>query len=466
MADDLGVQFFTDAKAQHEASAKWHLIVLALLVYFHLALAGPFARQTHELETTLKEHERLSQLEVELKAVVASAVTFTNLVQNEVSKTSGALQDELVGAFAVLDEIIPELVRLELEQAEGEEGERLFRQPAVQQQQQQQQQQQVPQAEAPAMRLPPMDSRLRMRIADSENEDLRELPALKAYIIDAIVEPAIQHANVSWSKVKSTIVEKAKGIHEQIQATIPGNDDAKDQLRQLDETVERLQAVAENLTFVVPEGTAWWGTVGEKGRSIETMLEDMTQSIGQKRNAIEGVVSQAETAAMATKENELRAGEITEELAQLEEQAEELQAQLGTIGEPLKVISLKLSLLAPLLALIIGFGIAALALWRAESLRRMSTAASAVLDAAQDKVIRQWLRSAAGGSPTSLLVWEIASGAVAVAWVVAAWNTTRSLSAPLLPPGAVLGLALAAVAAGWLYHWRRATQALAVSARP
>jgi hypothetical protein len=465
MADDLGVQFFTDAKAKHEASAKWHLIVLALLAYFHLALAAPFAKQTQELDAMLVEHEQLRQLEIDLKAVAESADTFTNLVQDEVDKASDALQEELVGAFAVLDEIIPALVRLDLEQAEGEEGERLFRQPEKPpQQQQQQQQQQAPQPDA-ALRLPPMDSSLRTRIADSENEDLRELPALQAYIADAIVKPAIQHANDSWSQVRPIIEETAKGIHERIQSTIPGAKDAEGQLLQLDETVVKLQAVAEHLEFVEPEGTEWWGTVGGKGQSIQDMLQDMTKSIDQKRNAIEQVKSQAAATAKATKENEQRAGKIADELTRLEEQAAELQAQLGAIGEPLKVISLKLSSLAPLLALIIGFGVAGLALWRAESLRRMSTAASAVVDAAQDKVIRQWLRSAAGGSPASLLVWEIASGVVAVAWVLAAWYATRSLSAPLLA-GAVLGLALAAVAAGWGYHWRRATQALTVSARP
>ena len=153
------------------------------------------------------------------------------------------------------------------------------------------------------------------------------------------------------------------------------------------------------------------------------------------------------------------------ELAALEEQAKELQTQLGAIGEPLKVISLKLSLLAPLLALIIGLGLAALALWRAESLRRMSVAASVVADAARDRVIRPWLRSAAGGSPALLLVRELASGAVAAAWVLAAWLATRSLPTPLLPSPAVIGLALAAVAAAWAYHWRRSAQALAISER-
>jgi hypothetical protein len=35
MADDLGVQFFTAAKAQHKSATKWHLIVLATASAYH-----------------------------------------------------------------------------------------------------------------------------------------------------------------------------------------------------------------------------------------------------------------------------------------------------------------------------------------------------------------------------------------------------------------------------------------------
>jgi hypothetical protein len=80
-------------------------------------------------------------------------------------------------------------------------------------------------------------------------------------------------------------------------------------------------------------------------------------------------------------------------------------------------------------------------------------------------VIRPWLRSAAGGSRALLLAWEVASGAMAAAWVLAAWNATRSLPTPLLPSMTVIGFALAAIVAGWAYHWHRAAQALAISER-
>lgn len=464
MADDLGVQFFTAAKAQHEASAKWHLIVLALLAYFHLALAGPFAKQTEELAAITNERDQKRVLDAQLADAVGLADEFTGFVQEEVAETSSALRNELVESFAALDAIIPQLIRLGGEKAGGEDGARLFQSVSMGGMQQQQ----GPPPETLDPTLAVMDPQLRMRVAEvgaSANGDLRQLAELNSYIGDSIVAPAIQRANESWAEDRQSIVAMAAEIDDRIGSMIDTAGDAADPLRRLRDTVLKLRKIAEELRFVVPEGTAWWGTIGGKETSIEKMLEAMTKGIDQKRSALKDVKEQAAEAAEATRQSDRRAQEVAAELAALEEQAKELQAQLGAVGEPLKVISLKLSLLAPLLALIIGLGVAALALWRADSLRRMSVAASLVADAARDRVIRPWLRSAAGGSPARLLVWELASGAAAAAWVLAAWLATRSLPTPLLPSMTVIGFALAAVAAGWAYHWYRAAQALAISAR-
>lgn len=463
MADDLGVQYFTAAKAQHEASAKWHLIVLALLAYFHLALAGPFAKQSEDLDAILEARDQKRILESQLTDVVVRAEEFTGFVQEAVAETSSTLRDKLVESFAALDAIIPQLIRLGPEKAGGEDGAQLFHASSMSGIQQQQQQQQASQPEAPTIAL--MEPELRVQVAERANGDLRELKALNEYITSSVVAPLIQRANESWEEVRPTIVAMANELDGRLQSTVDVAGDAADQLRRLDDTVLKLRNIAEDLKFAVPDGTKWWGTIGGKEASIEKMLEAMTKGINQKRSAIDEVKIEASEAAEATQENDRRAQKVAAELAKLEEQAAELQAQLGAIGEPLKVISLKLSLLAPLLALIVGLGVAALALWRAESLRRMSVAATVVVDAAQDKVIRSWLRSAAGGSPALLLVWELASGALAAAWVLAAWNATRSLPTPLLPSSTVIGLALAAVAAGWAYHWYRAAQALAVAKR-
>lgn len=48
MADNLGVQFFTDAKAQYESAGKWRWVLVALLAYLHLGLVVPFAADTRD----------------------------------------------------------------------------------------------------------------------------------------------------------------------------------------------------------------------------------------------------------------------------------------------------------------------------------------------------------------------------------------------------------------------------------
>jgi hypothetical protein len=48
MANDLGVQFFTDAKAQFDSAGKWRWIILALLAYLHVGLVLPFAADTRD----------------------------------------------------------------------------------------------------------------------------------------------------------------------------------------------------------------------------------------------------------------------------------------------------------------------------------------------------------------------------------------------------------------------------------
>ncbi len=132
--------------------------MLAVLAYFHLALAGPFAGQSQELAVILHERDQKRAFEEQLQDALAHASEFTNLVQAEIADTSGALRGELVGAFATLDAIIPQLIALGPERAGGDEGARLFQPSAMSgiQQQQQQQQQAPPQPET--LNFPPLRS--------------------------------------------------------------------------------------------------------------------------------------------------------------------------------------------------------------------------------------------------------------------------------------------------------------------
>ena len=60
MADQLGVRFFTDAKAQFESAARWRWVVVAFVAYLHAGLVLPFAADTRDKAAV--EDDEASQL--------------------------------------------------------------------------------------------------------------------------------------------------------------------------------------------------------------------------------------------------------------------------------------------------------------------------------------------------------------------------------------------------------------------
>jgi hypothetical protein len=478
MADDLGVQFFTAAKAQHESAAKWHLIVLAVLLYFHLALAAPFARQAEELAAVTRERDQQRLVEDQLAPILESAAAFNNFVQSEVGTASSSLKDELVAGFTTLSEKLGRLVELGPEKAAGAEGERVFQASFGVADQVQpmpwQQDQQRPNLAAPSLMIPaglaPMDPELRGRVAeagDRPDPDPRYLDELERYIDDAIIAPAFRRANDAWASGHSPgIADRAEQLDAQLESAVEVASAASDQLTNLRKSVAALRDASQGLTFAPPQGSGWWRTVAGKEASIRGMVGAMMQSSGDITRQQDALQTAKDKASAAIAESERRAEEVTKRQAELEEQAKALEAQLGAIGEPLKVISVRLSLLVPLLPLVIGIGMAALALWRAESLRRMSVAAALVEDPSQKHVIRHWLQAAASGSAPLLAAWQVAAGTVAAVWVLMAWQSSRLLPAAPLSSGGIAAAALAVIVAAWLYHWYRAQQALTLSLRP
>jgi uncharacterized protein YlxW (UPF0749 family) len=464
---DLGVQFFTAAKAQHESAAKWSLIVLIILLYFHLAIVGPFAKQTADKAEIEQELAQNQALESQLAPVVASAATFVNAVQAEVKDASTSLREDLVARFGMLDDKIVNLAMLGPEKAAGEEGAQLFKPELAVgfPQQQQQQQQLLPQLGLLVPILDPMPSALRRQVAEAA-ESQEYLEELERYIDESVIAPAFKRANESWAtERRRNLASKAAQLDSQVESAAENAGTAADQFKALQAAVAALRDEAQRLRFAPPANSDWWRTVAGKGASIQIMMGAMTQSIGDISQQ-HGVLQAAKDRTSAIiAQNEQRAKQVAEKLADLEQQAKDLQAQLGEIGEPLKVISVRLSLLAPLLPLVISLAATALAIWRAEALRRMRFAADLVVEEAEDRVLRRWLQAAAGGSARVLAARETAIGLVMAGWVLAAWLAVRSLPAPLLSDAAIAGVAVAVLVSGRAYHWYQSAQALAFADR-
>jgi len=469
MADDLGVQFFTTANTQHESVTKWHLIVLAVLAYLHLALVVPFAEQTAKKAKIESDVAAKQAVVNQLAPIVTSVKAFEDLVQSNVDSVAAELQRDLIARFAVLNDKVGQLVLLGPQEAAGPPGEQVFKQQqiAAGQSQQQQQQQQAQPEPVVAPMLEAMRPDLRARVAaNAPYPDEQYIQDMGSYISDIVIAPAFIRANEAWTSVhRPIIVGAADKLDSQLRSAVPNDGTGSARLGELRELIATLRDRGQKLTFAPPEDSEWWRTVAGKAESIRTMIDDIKKGIEDVASQEAALQTLKNQVAHIVQQEEQTAKDLAAELENLDRQAREVQAQLGEIGGPLKVIAVKLDILAPVLPLIIGLAAAAMAVWRSEFLQRMRFAASLVEDDTQGRAVRGWLRSAAGGSAVRLTAKEIAIGAVMIAWVLAAGRSTSSLPAPFSSHMAIVGLAIAGVAVGGAYHWYRSWQALDTAER-
>ena len=458
---DLGVQFFTAAKAQHESATKWSLIVFAVLLYFHLAIVGPFARQTAEMAELDQDLAGNKKLESQLAPVVDAAAAFVDSVQSEVKEASTALRDDLVARFGILHDKIGKIIDLGPDRAAGEEGAALF-EPERADMFQQQQQQVTPPPGTLVPTLDPMPPDLRRQLAETTDSS-QDVGQLEHYINESVIAPAFASANDSWAGHRDSLGSRADQLNQELEATIKAAGSAGAQLKALQQAVSALRDEAQRLRFAPPEGSDWWRTVAGKESSIRIMMGAMTQGIGDISQRQDALRAAKEKTSAIIADNQQRAKQAAEKLAELERQAADLQAQLGQIGQPLKVISIRLPVLAPLLPLVIALAAAALALWDAQALRRMGFAASLVADETENRMLRRWLQDAAGGSAQMLAAREILIAVCVIAWLLVAWLAVRSMPGPPLPQIAIIGIAAAALAGGRAYHWYQSGRALVLS---
>jgi septal ring factor EnvC (AmiA/AmiB activator) len=111
--------------------------------------------------------------------------------------------------------------------------------------------------------------------------------------------------------------------------------------------VKALRDEAQHLKFEPPANSDWWRTVGGKGATILSMTSGIATSM-QNFNTSETALQQlAAHIDDLDKKNQEVERTLNSTLAELEKHANDLQTQLGEIGVPLKVISFKLSEIAP-----------------------------------------------------------------------------------------------------------------------
>lgn len=456
---DLSEEFFTSAKTQWDASAKWQILVLVALLYFHFGIILPFAevsaeRSANELQLTEQRGFR------DAIAPASDRIReFGDLVKTSIGASADFLLAEKLRRFKKLNIVVTGLVEIGPEEAAGARGEELFgpSQPPVQMQQQ-------PLPDPDEVTLPPMSAELRDAVA--RNQSAGELPPeLVAYIQDAIIMPGFDMANARIETQDRPAIEAAS------EAALAAIDAAKPRATdtELDAAAETVAALRDQIRafrFVPPTGTDWWRSVAGKASSIRAMLREVDRGIGEAGESLFDLTKiQAQTAATIAAAEQLSQS-LKDDLDRLEKKSEELQSKFTELGGPLAVVTFKLSQLAPLLPLVLAAAIAGGSLWIAQILRKMCLALALPIRSEQDSNMRVWLRSIAGGDDRRLLLREGLILALLLIWIGAAIWQTRGLEATLVPhmlTGAVAVL-LVIGARAWVWRWN--AEALKMAERP
>ena len=456
MADNLGVQFFTDAKAQYESAGKWRWVAVALLAYLHLGLVVPFASDTRDKAAVDRQLADNRAAEEALKPVLNAADELAKRVNEATDHAAAGLKVELVERFRRLSNVVNQLAELDTSQAGGAEGAALFAPPPQQMQQQM--------VRDDSSELAPMSAELRRRIAETARKvGPGELPPeLQAYIESGLIAPAFMRANQAWAESGLRIAQAGvAAIAEDIAKARAAAPAAAAELDRLAKAVDALGSEAKRLTFAPPANSAWWRTVRGKEGTIQSMTSDLATSVGGFNTSQMALQRLSTQIADIVNKNQQVAAALSSTLAELDKRAAELQSQLGEIGAPLKVVSFKLAEIAPLMPLIIAAALAAIAAWTADGLRRMALAAELVSGEPDGTAIRRWLHAAAGGSRARVAAVELAVAIAAVAWVVIAARNVAHLSPPFLTQPILAVIAITVIVAARVYRWRSADLAVA-----
>jgi PAS domain-containing protein len=445
VAESIGVQFFTEAKAQYESAGKWRWIVLVLLVYLQVALVTPFVADMREKQAVDSRLAESRATEEVLKPLLDQAYQLANFLTDNSTSVANNLKTDLEGRFNRLNEAIEAIAKLSPNEAEGDKGASFFSE-------------QFPMSfqglHVDKFALTPMDADLRRRIAAGD-VTFGGMPSaeLQAYIESEVIRPAFVKANDTWTKIIaqddvaaiSKRITKAKAAAPRVV-----------ELDRLGKSVEVLRNEAQRVTFAPPADQTWWRTTGGKETSIQSMASRFLAELNTAKMDLHALREQISD---LVGKNQQAVTELKQTIAKLEERATDLQSQLGEIGTPLKVVSFRLTEIAPLLPLIIAATLAAIAAWTADGLRRMIVAAELVGDVADRTVIYQWLHASGGVSRVRVAGAELAVVMASVIWVLAsAWNV-RSLAPPFLTQPILTVIAVAVVVAARAYHWRYADAA-------
>lgn len=415
MAGDFVSTLFTETRAQNESTCRWFAIAMIFLAVFHVMIFTPYTALTRQKAEVESARSRQAALQQTLKNIEPQLDTLKATAIDEASRRLTALKADFRATFDRLNTILATLQRMGPDAAAGGDGARLFS-PPIALQVQSPVQAQVRGPEGP--RLPDMAEELRRRLAAASSRD-DVLNAIRPYIEDQIVKPKFADFNTRWKDELASIETTGASLAKTLQVAKAEYPDEAEFLDSVEKTVLAVQGAATALLAEPPQSDPfWWAAPETKEQTIQTFMRDLSDAELASSVAFADLRERTEEAIRAATDSHKT---IDEDINRLEAQFKEQQAQLTSMAEPLKVISIDLATFTAHFPLVLSAAFIALTGWLVVRLKQLGQAVALVSRNDTASLASEWFTGYVATSPwhrssaifiraTALILWVAIAG--------------------------------------------------------
>lgn len=480
MSDELATDFFKSARSQMDQTVRWHLIILAALLYLDVGIVRPYVGMMAEKAAVTEDIKTKEAIRNAIAPAREGAKALAVDVADRVKTVSTGLVDDLKARFGQLDMLISQISQFTDQEAlladQKELDPETILKPLLSEHNSATHWQMQSPMQAPIqtqMQLPEPELLITQPVPGNLATFLvrqgREYGSastmtdeLDAYVQAAVIMPAFDQANAQWQQQADAIQVKGQKAIEAIRVAREKLSDPPKSLTTLEASIEGLNRVAGELHLTPPGNTGWWRTVPGKVSSVYEMMQMVQHGIGEANTAEASLAKIQEEIEAAMAIGDKLARDIDQSVEALNRQATELQAQLGKIGGPLGVVSFGLATLAPLLPAIIAAASGICLLLTVRALHRMRLAVERATTEEGRNLLQPWLLDTAGRNTLGATLWALAVTLSLVVWIGwVAWEV-RTLPVPLLSPLAILALSIFVIVGIRLWLWWEAILSLRV----
>lgn len=384
MDKELVKLMFLRARDQYESAAHWAILAVVIAAIFHLLTFSRYISINKELETVQKAANDLKQLEGVLSTTSSNLENSQQTIEDEMEQQIALTVEALAGDFQALSIAVNQIREPSTPDTNPWDPDTLL------QDNQDMFAQQMPPAGQPLPKTFILDEAIQSAIRKAKSKE--ELQQLLIPVIDEqIIRPRFSDLNVFWQNqilynLEETLTQ-AKLDLEKNRDLYPG------EAAQLDEIISRLdQAMTymDSIVFTPPTSDSeWWSSVTGKQATLEDLESAVIsgfEEIGSTGALREVLVQVKESDAEQT----LLLDKIKADLSNLEEQFNQQQVHLATLGKPFEFFSVELAYMASIFPLLLGILLSVSIVWPAARLRELAWAVQEMTRANNDQTLLEW----------------------------------------------------------------------------